>query len=155
MNIQLTQMNREDYDKFLATAIVDYADNKIKNGTWSELHALEKSKATFASLLPDQLHTKDNYLRNIEADSQKIGFIWYMIKEEEGKPCAYLYEVYIQPTYRNKGYGSEAIKLFVQDAETLGAETVWMHVFGHNEQALHLYKRLGFEISDYTLKLKK
>ena len=154
MNISLQQMSAPDYQSFLAIAIPDFAKNKALTGDWKSDEALEKSKNAFKSLLPEGLETKDHYLKNILLDGEKTGFVWFAIEEEYGLKYAFLYEIYIFPENRNKGYGRKAMQLFMDEVHQSGAEKVYLHVFGHNHGALKLYQTLGFQINDYTMSYK-
>ena len=49
------------------------------------------------------------------------------------------------PTHRNKGFGTEAIRLTLRFAfHELNLHRLQLTVFSYNEAALHLYERLGF-----------
>ena len=49
----------------------------------------------------------------------------------------------IQPQYRGKGYGQEAIRQFVED---FGITNLW--VSPENEIAKHIYEKNGFKVDD-------
>ncbi len=51
-----------------------------------------------------------------------------------------------EPGARGKGFASEASRLLLDYAfGALGLHRVYLHVFAHNEPALRLYRRVGFE----------
>lgn len=52
----------------------------------------------------------------------------------------------IYPEYRNKGFGAEAIKLFV---EQFGVTNLW--VKPDNEIAKHIYEKNGFVVDNHPL----
>lgn len=60
--------------------------------------------------------------------------------------CLYSFEILEE--YRHLGYGSEAMLLFLDFLQNTGAETVFLHVSGENEVALHLYEKTGFRITE-------
>ena len=151
MAIRLTQMQQADYELFLSIATQEYAADKVKNGTWPKEKALALSIAAFASLLPQQWQTKDHYLRKVDCDQETIGFVWYALQQEHEQIGGFLYQLYIHPPFRNNGYGSQVVKLCIEELHALGVDTLALHVFGHNRRALPFYERLGFQITDYSL----
>ncbi|MGG0177861.1 GNAT family N-acetyltransferase [Gottfriedia acidiceleris] len=153
MTLNLTLMNNQDFQRFLVIATVNFANDKVKNGSWKEETALEQSKAAFQSLLPEGENTENNFLKNIVLNEQTIGYIWYSINIKQELNYAYFYEILIYPEHRGQGYGKEAISKCIKEINELGVDDVWLHVFGHNQGALNLYQQLGFEITDYNLKV--
>jgi len=152
MNTQLREMTAPEFTQFLDVAVRNFADEKIKNGSWEASSALEQSQTAFRTLLPEGLQTKDHYLRSIERDGQNIGFLWYAIKDEDGERIAFLYEIFVQPEHRGNGAGTDAMQAFLQEAKRHPIQNIWLHVFGHNGGAVRLYQRLGFEITDYSMR---
>jgi len=146
-------MNHQDFQRFLEIATVNFANDKVKNGSWKEETALEQSKAAFQSLLPEGENTENNYLKNIVLNEEKIGYIWYSINIKQVPNYAYLYEILIYPEYRGQGFGKESMRMCIKEINELGVDEVCLHVFGHNQGALNLYQQLGFEITDYNLKV--
>lgn len=50
-----------------------------------------------------------------------------------------------EPDYRDKGYGSDAMRLLVNYAfRELGMYRVGLNVFGYNTRAIRVYEKLGF-----------
>lgn len=71
---------------------------------------------------------------------------------------AYLFEIliyneFIYNEFRNQGFGKKAMSQCMKEINEMGIDDVWLHVFGHNHGALNLYQQLGFEITDYNLKV--
>ena len=146
-------MNNQDFQRFLEIATVNFANDKVKNGSWKEETALEQSKAAFQSLLPEGENTENNYLKNIVLNEETIGYLWYSINIKHEPNYAYLYEILIYPEHRGQGFGKEVMSMCIKEINELGVDDVWLHVFGHNQGALNLYQQLGFEITDYNLKI--
>lgn len=153
MSIKFSLMSQADFQNFIETATVNFANDKVKNGSWKEETALEQSKAAFQSLLPKGEKTEHNFLKNIVFNEQTIGYIWYSINQKQVPNYAYLFEIFILPEFRGQGLGTKAMEMCVKEINEIGIEDVWLHVFGHNQGALKLYQQLGFEITDYNLKV--
>lgn len=68
--------------------------------------------------------------------------------EQPEEDCLYLYEVEVSKEKRNKGIATACLKeLFCRLAEQK-AVTVYLQVGSYNEPAVHLYRKLGFEICE-------
>lgn len=152
MTIELTLMNEQNFRSFIDIAVVNFAKDKVINGSWKEDTALEQSMSAFNSLLPEGEKTENNVLKNIVFENQNIGYIWYSINKKQEPYYAYLFEIFISPEYRGRGFGTEAMSLCMKEIKGKDIDDVWLHVFGHNQSALKLYQQLGFEITDYNLK---
>ncbi len=151
MDLSLSPMDQNEFEQFLDMTIADYAEDKIKAGSWNAENALSNAKRDFNRLLPQGIQTKNHYLKNIVTHHRKIGSIWYAVKDEEPPAIAFLYQIYIEPDFRSEGYGSLAMKALKGEVTRLGIAHIWLHVFAHNSKAIPFYQRLGFKISDYTL----
>lgn len=75
-------------------------------------------------------------------DGEKIGEAEVDIK---GKMLSRLS---IFPPYRNKGYGTQVVKLF---NEKYSCDVLWVNA--DNERAIHVYEKNGYEISKPTMYL--
>ena len=68
--------------------------------------------------------------------------------EAAGEQCFYLYEVEVKKKSRNKGIATKCLtglfSLLSQEAPL----TVYLQVGSYNEPAVHLYKKLGFDVSE-------
>ncbi len=56
----------------------------------------------------------------------------------------------IFPTYQNKGYGTEVVKLLT---EKYGCECLWVNA--DNKRAIHTYEKNGYVVSEPTMFLMK
>lgn len=58
-----------------------------------------------------------------------------------------IFDVFVEPEYRNNGYGSMIISDILWDLVNSGKK-IQLQVAGHNHSALKLYKKCGFTITD-------
>ena len=148
--MKLIPMTQAIYPEYLEQAIKDFAEDKVKANTWSKTEALARSKESFATLLPDGLATTGHYLLMIERAQEVIGYTWIYfdgLKSEE----AFVYDFLLFEQHRGKGYGQEAMHAIKTFCHDLGATKLSLHVFGHNQRALHVYEKVGFVVTDYSL----
>ena len=61
----------------------------------------------------------------------------------------------VLPGYRGKGIGTLLLKETIRQAEEFGLEKVELHVYTTNENAIALYKNLGFEEEGIIRKFRK
>lgn len=62
--------------------------------------------------------------------------------------CFYLYEVEVAENVRNKGIATKCLNRLFQMLAAEQPTMVYLQVGSYNEPAVHLYKKLGFEISE-------
>lgn len=148
--ITLTAMKATDYNNYLAMAISDYAEDKIKSGAWKKEDALQLSKQTFLTNLPKQQETENQFLYCITLDQTTIGYCWFHFNPEESD-TAFIYDFLILDTYQNRGYGTKTLALIENSARNAGAKKLALHVFAHNERAIHVYQNTGFHFTDYSM----
>lgn len=155
--IRLTPMNAEQYERFEQRSLADFAEDKIRAGTWTEEEAPQRAKASFAHLLPQRLDTPHAHLYMIEytgsagQNPEEAGYIWFNITEKTQGKEAFLLDILVYDSFQGKGLGTLTMKALEQEARKLGAVRIGLHVFGHNERALHVYRKTGYRITDIQM----
>lgn len=142
-------MTTSDFDNYLNIAVLDYADDKIKAGTWKETEAIKQAKKSFTDILPEGINTADNYLFSIYIPTviEPIGMVWMKITNRK----AFIYDFKIHEEFRGKGYGKQTLKLFEKWACEHHLTEIGLHVFAHNTSAYQLYKKMGYDETDITM----
>lgn len=91
--------------------------------------------------------TEDGYV----CENKEKNFFCRLLSYEAERPeeqCYYLYEVEVKKNSRNKGIATKCLtQLFFQLSREVPL-TVYLQVGSYNEPAVHLYKKLGFDISE-------
>jgi ribosomal protein S18 acetylase RimI-like enzyme len=67
---------------------------------------------------------------------------------------AFVDELYVEPQYRRRGIGREALKFVDEQARTMGVTALHLEVDHGNYPALKLYQRAGYEHHDRYLMTK-
>jgi ribosomal protein S18 acetylase RimI-like enzyme len=147
--IKLEPLQQEDFERFLEQEIRGYAEGHVRNGNWPEDGAVERSRKEFESLLPDGIHSKDQYLWSLlDEDSSKIGMLWVQVKDQK----AFIYDFVVEEPFRGKGYGKQALMAMDEKLKAMNVESVGLHVFGDNIIAQELYKKMGYQITGIHMK---
>lgn len=144
--VSLNPMEPNDFDVFMEHGIMVYAQDNIKSGTWQPDEALEKSREEFQRLLPEGLKTKDQYLFTIldNNSNNKIGVLWVQVKMNTSPRKAFICDFIIEPQFRGQGYGKQALQALDEKLIQMNVESVSLHVFAHNTNAVGLYETMGY-----------
>ncbi len=107
--------------------------------------AVERATEKTHQLLPNGLQTKNHYFFSAHDDELgSVGIVWYAIMDEGEGKSAFIYDIEIQEQYRSRGFGTQTLHALEEAVRPLGVRRIKLHVFGHNEGAFRLYRRLGF-----------
>ncbi|MGM7700301.1 GNAT family N-acetyltransferase [Pseudalkalibacillus sp. Hm43] len=142
--VRFTNMTEKQFHEYRARSLAEYAENIRKNYDVSEEVATEQATDQFDELLKNGLHTENHSIYHVtdEETEENVGIIWYSLRQETEE--VFLYEIWMDPEFRGKGYGTQSMKELHRRAKELGAKKVGLHVFGQNTGAITLYKRLGY-----------
>lgn len=155
MQLELIEMDKEQYEDFMAFTLVSYVKEKIKAGTWLPEHAKDRALEDMSRILPEGYFTKNAYFYRVVDMALPvpavIGFIWFNIHWRNKLKELFLYDITILDEYQGQGYGTKTMKLLEEEARRLEVNQIGLHVFGHNERALHLYQKMGYAAKSITL----
>jgi len=146
---KLEPIQQEDFERFLESEIRGYAEDHVRNGNWPAEGAIDRSRKEFESLLPDGIHSKDQFVWSIiDEKNNKIGVLWVQVKDQK----AFIYDFVIDEAMRGKGYGKQALIAMDEKLKAMNVESVGLHVFGDNITAQELYKKMGYQITGIHMK---
>ena len=149
-------MTESEFQTYLKRSIESYAQEHVKAGNWDSSNALQKAEKEFLQLLPDGIASKKQHLLSIEDghNGVKIGLIWFAEILQASRLSAFIYDFLIYEEHRSKGYGKQTLTALEEKVKELDIETISLHVFGHNQAAIDLYKKAGYEITDLHMAKK-
>ncbi len=149
--INFEKMNNQEFEKYIDFMKMEYAQDISANFSLPMDKALEESEMMVKETFSDGLLTEGQYIFNISDSNStmNVGIIWFNVNTEINR--AYLYHIYIDELHRNKGYGSKALKLLEAKVKELGMDSLALSVFGKNEGAYYLYKKLGYTTSSISM----
>ncbi|WP_340026203.1 GNAT family N-acetyltransferase [Paenibacillus sp. FSL K6-1096] len=151
--ITLVPMDEATFQSFLKQSTSDYAEEKVKAGTWAADTALTQAREEMNRYLPQGLHTEGAYFYSVveQATGTQAGYLWINVTEKRGVREAFIYDIYIFEPFQGRGYGKQTLLLLDEEARKLKVAKIGLHVFGHNERAFGLYKKMGFQVTDITM----
>jgi GNAT superfamily N-acetyltransferase len=94
----------------------------------------------------------------IEVGDTTIGYVALCMgfSLELGGNDAFVDEVFVAPQHRGRGYGRQALKFAIAEAETLGVRALHLEVDTQNSSAQALYQSMGFQArSRYSTMTRK
>lgn len=151
--IKLVQMDEATFQFFIRQSTRDFADEKVRSGAWEPDEAILKSREAYDGFLPGGLQTEGAYLYSVveSAGETSVGYIWFNVSEGRRGREAFIYDIYIFEPYQGNGYGTHAMKALDELAADMGVVRIGLHVFGQNERAFALYKKLGYAVTDINM----
>ncbi|MDQ9126153.1 GNAT family N-acetyltransferase [Serratia fonticola] len=145
----LRQMVREEFTIYRQIVITEYAKDLAESRKCSLEEALVRATKLIDSKLSNGTDTPSNRLNVMAAGESDtvFGYLWLTVSEK----TAWVYDIYIHPEWRGKGYGHAALdemngKLFLEGIVEIG-----LRVAENNGRAKKLYEKLGFEVSGFNL----
>lgn len=80
-----------------------------------------------------------------------MGYIWFNVSEGRGGREAFIYDFYVFEPFQSKGYGKQAMIALDEEAREMNVTKIGLHVFGQNNRAFELYKKMGYIVTDITM----
>jgi ribosomal protein S18 acetylase RimI-like enzyme len=151
--IRLKRMCEDEYRTFRDAAVRGYAEDKQRSGDWVSRDAWTLSLQAFHRFAPSGLQTPDQHFFTVHdaATDAKVGWLWYQVRDDGLYRSAFLCDIAIFGEYQRQGYGTACLAELDNQAKGLGIRRVGLHVFGHNTEAVELYQRCGYNITDCTM----
>lgn len=152
-SVTLAPLLQPEFEAYIERDVRLYAEENVRAGYWSEGEALEKSRLAHERLLPSGLTTPNHYLFAIRetATGASVGSLWLMADRETESPVGFILDLFVDETYRRKGYGRQAMLALEDKARDMGLTSLGLHVFAHNPVAFHLYQELGYVVKSLNM----
>jgi ribosomal protein S18 acetylase RimI-like enzyme len=147
--IQLRVMTTKEFPAYCEYFVADYSRDIAKNQGLTNAKALEVAKQTLEQSFPQGLDSQGQQLLCIEHGSALVGYLWHSINLSDNS--SYIYDFYIFPHERNKGFGKLAIEALELMLAASGVQQIKLRVAFHNQRALKLYEEVGFAVTGYNM----
>lgn len=138
LSSQFQQFRNESIDRFIDSfSSLSDSEKQAKR---------EKTEAYLDKLFAQGAATSDQFIYNVYANDQHIGYVWFGAGLDVEPDCAWGWEIYIFTEHQDKGYGSQIFSEFQDHVREKGFKHLAFMVNKENTRALHVYKKQGFEI---------
>lgn len=143
--MQIQKMTRDHANAVIAMMRTFYASPAVStNGSEAIFQADVEACISDSPYL-------EGYVFSAEDSLVGYGMLAKSFSTEFGKPCIWIEDVYLLPSYRKKGYGSQ----FLAFVEACYPDAILrLEVEADNEIALRTYRKKGFDTLPY-LEMKK
>ena len=146
-------MSEAAFEAYLARSIPEYAEEKVRAGSWAPEDALRLSQEGFDKFLPGGMATPGHFLSELVESftNHVVGCLWIFIDEKARPPRSWIYDIAIEEPHRRRGLGKAALKLAEDEAARRGSTLMELHVFGWNTRAISLYEKSGYGYVDMVM----
>ncbi|WP_413286966.1 GNAT family N-acetyltransferase [Bacillus mojavensis] len=153
MALTLEDMTVEEFKAFRGMSVQNYAKQNIASGTWTEKEAIEKSEQAYEKMIPDGRNSSNHNFWNITNEQgERIGWLWLYADPLHPQKEAFIYSFGLYEAYRGKGLAQLALQTLDERAREMGVERLALHVFAHNETAVHLYQKMGYIMTNIKMR---
>ena len=151
--LALVPMTEDEFSSFFDTVAASHARDNVAAGRWSASEAPALAREETKRFLPGNERTPEHYLFVLlDTDlEQEIGYLWFGSTVRATRKVAYLYQIYVHPQFRRKGYGRKAMLAFEKEARSRRYDALGLHVFATNGGAHRLYEALGYRATSITM----
>jgi ribosomal protein S18 acetylase RimI-like enzyme len=139
-------MTPEEYREWLPWAIKDYSREEVEHKRLDPDRARANMAAFLESVIPRGPRTKGHRMSIVEdaATGERAGYVWWAERELDAGPAAWIYDVYIDPSHRGKGFGRGLMAEVEAQVREAGLTRMELHVWVDNDPATSLYRSVGF-----------
>ena len=141
-SVRLVPMTDQEYSSLMDELYRTYAADHVRAGRWSEAESVQKSREEIGKMLPEGRKTADHLFFTIRAGpgDEPVGAVWFAFQPTG----AFVYDLEIRSAFRRRGYAEEAMRALEPMARDRGSDHIRLHVFGDNDGARKLYRKLGY-----------
>ena len=149
----LQPMPAERFDEFAAVSIASHAADNVASGRWLEHESAKLAEQEFGRLLPERAATPDHSFYEIKLDpaGPVLGFVWLGIVPRRAERVAFVFQLFVYPSYRRKGHARAALARVEELATSLGLPAVALNVLGSNVGAQALYRSVGYLVTSLSM----
>jgi len=145
---KIRQLTLADAETLQALSVETFQDTFAAQNTAANMTAFLTSAYNLPKL-KKELQQPGSRFYFIELDGQPLGYLKLNVdpaqSEVMGADNLEIERIYIRPTQKHQGLGSQFLKFAIELARTEGKTGVWLGVWEHNEPAKRFYQKWGFE----------
>jgi ribosomal protein S18 acetylase RimI-like enzyme len=134
--VALRPLRADELPAFVERGREEYRRQLVEFAGLGAQEAAAKAERDWALAL-----TPDQAVYAVEHGERAVGTLWFA--EVRGR--AYLYEIWVDPDERGRGFGRAAMAALEAEARRRGLRGVEFNVWAGNAVARSLYRSLGYE----------
>lgn len=151
--IRLRPMTAAERTAFLQGSLLPYAGDIERNFDVSSEAAMAKASEDVGRRIDGAGDPDDRFqVAEDRASNEVVGQLWWGPNEHLGVRRAYVYYVVVEPAARGRGYGRAIMGAFAEAARREGYVELALHVFGDNDVARAMYRKLGYVDSSVVMR---
>jgi ribosomal protein S18 acetylase RimI-like enzyme len=146
MSVTIRNMTQPEFENFYQRSVQYQVVQLMDARGISREEAGREAEEELAGMLPNGLHTENNFLMSIISNEEIVGYIWTLHEERQGRKQSFLCDFAIQEDKRRQGYGTEALRLMEKQAADAGCVESVLFVADQNLAARALYEKCGYKL---------
>jgi ribosomal protein S18 acetylase RimI-like enzyme len=150
--MRIVKATRKDFEDYLRLRRI-YHEEYMKEIRKKERYDLLK-KSDIEKEYDDFIKKRNMVVLFALEDGKKIGYLMGLKKSKLSQKEGYIGDVFVLKEHRKKGYAKKLISEFIKILNKKGVRRFRLGVYIKNKRAIELYKKIGFEIDCYDMKLK-
>ncbi|KAH0379206.1 hypothetical protein KCU92_g8280, partial [Aureobasidium melanogenum] len=138
-----------------------YKDYKASSQDWDGENKLDEMKDDdmrylIVRLKDDQLpELEKRWSKDADLDQSIVGFLSFMITQEDEQNVIYIYEIHISEHFRNCGLGRHLFNMVEYIGGATGMDKAMLTVFKRNAHARRWYDSRGYEVDEISPRPRK
>jgi GNAT superfamily N-acetyltransferase len=150
MELRLRSATADEIEPWLSQLAADYAAEIAGAGSLPPDEARQKADNDLRAQLKDRT---GQLMFRLTVGEQPVGWLWLAVPFPGGDPAmAWVNYVQVDPEFRGRGYGRQAMVLAEREAAARGMTSVGLNVHGPNVVARALYDSLGYQVTAQQMK---
>ena len=150
MELRLRSATADEIEPWLSRLAADYAAEIAGTGSLPPDEARRKAENDLRAQLKDRT---GQLMFRLMVGEQPVGWLWLAVPFPGGDPAmAWVNYVQVDPGFRGRGYGRQAMVLAEREAAARGMTSVGLNVHGPNAVARALYDSLDYQVTAQQMK---
>ncbi|KAI4767497.1 hypothetical protein E4T52_17331 [Aureobasidium sp. EXF-3400] len=141
--------------------LTSYKDYNASSQGWHDENKLEEMADEDMRYLVVRLEgghfpaPEKQWTKNPKLDQSIIGFLSFMITQEEDENVVYIYEIHISEHYREYGLGRHLFSMVEHIGKVTGMDKAMLTVFKRNTHARRWYDARGYSVDEISPRPRK
>ncbi len=147
------KMSDEEFKIFQKRSMESYGKDIARNREISEEEGIKLAHEQEEDILKPK-EGETHYFFTLIENEKKCGWLWVNSKEVGARKDFFIYDIFLEEEFRGRGLGEKAMSMLEDKVKELKGSRIGLHVFGFNERAIKLYKKMGYETTNIGMRKK-